>query len=384
MKIKSRPEDFVVDEVSSFVPDPLGRYFVYELAKRSLSTFEALGLVAKRAGMHRRDLSPSGLKDKHGLTRQLFSSPRALPGDIGDDRVSLKLVGKCDTVLTPGFIVGNRFEITLRNLRQCELDVLPRNIDEMKQFGIPNYYDNQRFGGIAHGQGFIGRALALGNFEEALRLHLAAPHRKQSLKDKTNRRLGAKHWGDWKTLHGKMRSSPERALVEYLIGHPDDFAGCFERITPFLRNMFIAAYQSYLFNETLRRMVLKFAPTAVVVRNKAGEIAFYRTLPDNAFAGLELPLPGPGTRLDEFPQSASFLHEVLKQEGLTLSCLSLSGLERTGFKSSTRSALMLPEGFECGDVTPDDLNEGTSKIVVKFQLGRGSFATIVTRRLVLE
>lgn len=382
MKLKSRPEDFRVDEINSFAPDPAGRFFVYELEKRSLSTFEALGIIAKRAGMHARDLSASGLKDKHGLTRQLFSSPKALPGDIGDERIALKLVGKSTDKLTAGFIVGNRFEITLRNLKQRELDVLPRNLEELKQHGIPNYYDNQRFGGIAHGQGFIGKALARGDFEEALRLHLAAPHRKQSLKDKTNRRLAAEHWGDWETLQRKMMRSPERALVAYLVDHPDDFSGCFERITPSLRTMFVAAYQSYLFNETLRRMVLAADPAAVVVRNKAGEIAFPRR--EVGLRKIQSPLPGPGTRLEEYPEAAPFVNQVLEQEGLTLEQLTLEGLERTGFKASSRAAVVQPEEFVCGDIEPDDLNEGASKVTVKFVLGRGSFATIVTRRLVLE
>jgi tRNA pseudouridine13 synthase len=383
MKLKSRPEDFVVTEISSFAPDPAGRFFVYELEKRSLSTFEALALIAKHAGLRARDLSASGLKDKHGLTRQLFSSPRALPGDTGDERLALKLVGKCDERLTAGFILGNRFDITLRNLKPAELEVVPRNIDEMRRFGVPSYYDNQRFGGIAHGQGFIGKALARGDFEEAVRLHLAVPHRKQSMKDKTNRRLAHKHWGDWAKLHGRMKRSAERALVEYLRDNPGDFAGCFDRITPSLRVMFVAAYQSYLFNETLRRMVLHAAPEAAVVRNRAGEIAFHRR-PLSEWQNLTLPLPGPGTRLEDFADSAPFLKQVLHEEGLNLADLTVEGSRRTGFKASSRAALMFPGEFEAEEPQPDDMNEGASKLSVKFTLGRGEFATIITRRLVLK
>ena len=387
MKLKSRPEDFIVEEVSSFAPDPTGRFFVYELEKQSLSTFEALGIIARQARMRARDLSASGLKDKHGLTRQLFSSPRTLPGELGDERISIKLVGKSTDKLTAGHIVGNRFEITLRNLRQRELDVLPRNIEEMRQFGIPNYYDNQRFGGIAHGQGFIGKALAKGEFEEALRLHLAAPHRKQNLRDKINRKLAAAHWGDWRALHAKMKSSPERALVEYLIDHPENFVGCFERITPSLRNMFVAAYQSYLFNETLRRVILAAQPDAPIVLNKAGEIAFHRAISDETaeqWRECELPLLGPTTRLDDYPGVSNLVNQVLEQEDLSLSQLALDGLDRTGFRAAARHALMFPQDFECSKPEPDELNEGSYKVVTKFQLGRGSFATIVTRRLVLE
>lgn len=381
MKLKSRPEDFIVREVSTFTPDPRGKFFVYELEKRSLATLEALSKIAKHAGMRPAELSASGLKDKHALTSQLFSSPRALPGDFADERMRLKLVGKTAERLTAGSIAGNRFEITMRGLSAGELTAMTTNAAEIAAVGVPNYYDNQRFGSIAHGQGFIAKALAKGDYEEALRLHLAAPHRKQQMTDKSNRRLAAELWGDWDTLYRRMKRSPERALVEYMVQHPTDFAGCFERIPSSLRNLFVAAYQSFLFNETLRRMVQATVSDAVMVKNRAGMLAFHRgALP---WSDLTLPLPGPGTRPDKFTQAAPFLDEVLREEGLTLQQLTLDGLDRTGFKGSSRAALMWPERFEMGEPEPDDLNEGRSKAVVKFQLGRGSFATIITRRLVL-
>lgn len=382
MKLKSIPEDFVVEELSDFTPDPGGRLFVYELEKRSLATLEALHIIARAVGMRERDLSASGLKDKHGLTRQLFSSPRALPA-FKDDRFKLRLVGKAAEKLTAGSIRGNRFVITLRNLEARELDALPGNAAQVERFGLPNYYDNQRFGGIAHGRGFIGRALVAGDFEQALRLHLAAPHRKQSLTDKANRRLADELWGDWHALHRRMKRSPERALVEYLKDHPADWAACFERITPSLRNLFVAAYQSWLFNEALRRMI-EATVAFEHVKYKAGVLAFYRELPDELLArwrDLELPLPGPGTRLHEFKEAAPYLQAALEDEGITLEQLSLPALSRTGFKASTRRALLWPQGLELGEPQPDELNPGTSKVVVKFELGRGSFGTMVTRRL---
>ncbi|MCB9933431.1 MAG: tRNA pseudouridine(13) synthase TruD [Planctomycetes bacterium] len=382
MKLKSVPEDFVVEEVSDFTPNPGGRFFVYALEKRSLATLEALHIIARHAGVRERDLSAAGLKDKHGLTRQLFSSTRALPV-FSDERLKLRLVGKSVEKLTAGSILGNRFTITLRNLREDVIARLPRNVNEIQRFGLPNYYDNQRFGGIAHGRGFIGRALVLGDFEQALRLHLAAPHRKQSLTDKSNRRLADQLWGDWHALHKRMKRSPERALVEYLKSHPDDWAGCFERITPSLRNLFVAAYQSWLFNETLRRMVEASAPFEHV-KYKAGMFAFYRNLPEELLArwrDVELPLPGPGTRPDDFPDAAPHLRAVLESEGISLEQLSLPDLERTGFKASTRRALLWPKDLQLGELQADELNPGAEKVVVKFELGRGSFGTMVTRRL---
>jgi tRNA pseudouridine13 synthase len=381
VKLKSRPEDFIVSEVSNFTPDPAGKFYVYEMEKRSLATLEALSIIARRAGMRPAELSASGLKDKHALTRQLFSSPRALPGNFADDRIRLKLVGKTTEKLTAGSIVGNRFEITMRRLWPNELAVIPRNAEEIRVCGVPNYYDDQRFGGIAHGQGFIAKALARGDFEEALRLHLAVPYRKQSMTDKANRRLAAELWGDWDQLYRRMKRSPERALVEYLVQHPADYAGCFERITPSLRILFVSAYQSFLFNQTLQRMIQAAVPDAIIEHNRGGELAFHRAPLE--WTDVEAPLPGPGTRLEKFPHAAPHLEEVLRAESLNLKQLALEGLDRTGFKASARKALIWPIDLQMGPAEPDELNEGYSKLGLRFQLGRGSFATIITRRLVL-
>lgn len=386
MKLKSIPEDFVVDEISSFTPDPAGKFFVYEMEKRSLATMEALGILARRNGIRVKELSAAGLKDKHGLTRQIFSASQPLKSDSGDERISLRFVGKCNAPLTAAVIVGNRFAIVMRNLRDEQAARLAGNAAEMLRFGIPNYFDNQRFGGIAHGQGFIGKALARGDFEEALRLHLAAPHRKQSMTDKHNRRLAAKLWGDWETLHRKMKRSPERALVEFLREHPGAWAECFDRIPPTLRTMFVAAYQSFLFNQVLTRIVREAAPESEIVLNKAGEIAFHRSLPDQLleqWRGLKLPLLGGSTILADYPHAAAHIEAVLKEEGISLEQLRLPGLQRTRFKAAERAALIFPANFELDDAKPDDMNEGRFKAKVRFELPRGSFATIVTRRLAI-
>lgn len=385
MKLKQRPEDFIVEEISSFAPDPSGRFFVYELEKQSLATLEALSILARQAGLRPADLSASGLKDKHGSTTQLFSAPKALSSETGDPRLRLKFVGKSAQPLTAASIVGNRFALILRGLRPPETEALPANTDEVRRFGIPNYYDNQRFGSNAHGEGFIGKALVLGNFEEALRLHLAVPHRKQNMRDKTNRRAAKELWGKWPELHQRMTRSPERALVEFLRDNPGHFAQAFDRITPSLRTMFVAAYQSLLFNLTLARMIRSEGVALAEMHNRGGDIPMHRAMTDEQLGrwrDMELPLVGGSTKLEEFPLAAPHVQAVLDAEGITLEQLRLPGLERTRFKPARRKALMFADQLIVGPAEADDLNEGQSKVAVSFTLPRGSFATIVARRLV--
>jgi tRNA pseudouridine13 synthase len=385
MKLKQRPEDFIVEEISSFTPDAAGRFFVYELQKESLSTFEALAILARKAGLRPADLSASGLKDKHGSTTQLFSAPKALSADSGDERLSLRFVGKCAQPLTAASIVGNRFKLILRGLREHECAVVASNADEMRRFGLPNYYDNQRFGSNAHGEGFIGKAVVVGNYEEAMRLHLAVPHRKQAMRDKQNRRVAKELWGNWAEMHKRLHKGPERALVEFLRDNPGQFAACFDRITPSLRTMFVAAYQSLLFNLALARMVRTELGGLIELDNRGGEIPMHRGMTDEQllrWREVELPLVGGSTRLDEFPAAAAYMQAVLDAEGVTLEQLRLPGLERTRFKAAARRALMFPEELIVAVCEQDELNDGLMKVSASFTLPRGCFATIVARRLV--
>ncbi|MHC4840257.1 MAG: tRNA pseudouridine(13) synthase TruD [Planctomycetota bacterium] len=379
MKLKQLPSDFVVNEVNSFTPDPSGKFFVYELKKTSLATMEALGIIAKANCVRVKTLSASGLKDKHGVTTQLFSAQHPIQTPFDHELIELAFVGKCTEKLTAKHIDGNEFKIVIRGLHDSELAVLPDNLEQIKTQGIPNYYDNQRFGGIAHGQGFIAKALISGDFEEAVRLHLAVPHRKQNMRDKSNRRLAQKMWGEWSRLHKKMRKSPERALVEFLIENPVGFAECFDRIPPTLRNLFVAAYQSYLFNETVRKFIENNAKVYASMKYKAGILSF----PRGQSWELDVPLLGASTDLNDFPQLASIVEDVLAEEEVELDALRLTGLERTRFKPSIRTMMLRPENLSVSDPVPDRENEGRHMLAVSFRLPKGCFATMVCRRLVL-
>ncbi len=74
MKIKVRPEDFVVQEQAEVELDPRpGPFAVFELSKRQWDSFDLLALLARRLGVERRDIRLAGLKDRFGDTAQLVS-----------------------------------------------------------------------------------------------------------------------------------------------------------------------------------------------------------------------------------------------------------------------------------------------------------------------
>src|SRR5258706_15289464 len=84
VKLKQRPEDFVVREGYRFDPDPEGSVWVYRLDKQKVSTLQALERISKEFAVRRRDLSICGLKDEQGRTEQLVG---VLGGALGPTEV---------------------------------------------------------------------------------------------------------------------------------------------------------------------------------------------------------------------------------------------------------------------------------------------------------
>ena len=69
-RIKSCPEDFVVNEQLGFDLNGSGEHLFLYVQKRLLTTHELIELLAKIIGIPARQIGYSGLKDKHAVTRQ--------------------------------------------------------------------------------------------------------------------------------------------------------------------------------------------------------------------------------------------------------------------------------------------------------------------------
>lgn len=389
MKLRQVPEDFIVTEIPSFTPDPAGRFFVYEITKRSIATLEVLEILRKALRLSSRDVSASGMKDKHAVATQLISLPRPLPASFANAAFDWKFVGKSSGRLTADNVGGNRFEITARELQAQELEGLVANRAGLERFGVPNYYDSQRFGGGGPEE-LPGRALVRGDWMEALRLHLAVPRRKQSMKDKRIRRVAAEHWGDWERI---LRDTPrcrEHAVFAHLAAMPDDLAGAIDRCDQKVMQLYVAAFQSHLFNQTLIRMIEARVPgeMLVPVGSKAGKLWFWRELPGEvaeAWQGLGVPLLAHDTEMGGFPDEVrSAVAGALEAEGMELGELKVSGLRNVRLRGAVRPMVVRPEGLEIVGPVNDELNAGRLKLTVKFGLPKGAFATIVMKRLGLR
>jgi len=390
MKLRQIPEDFIVNEEPDFTPDAGGRYFVYEVTKRSLTTLDVLDILRKALRLSGRDVSASGMKDKHAITTQLVALTRPLPGTFSHEKLELKFAGKSANPLNPRNVAGNRFSITARALGERELEELEANTPELREHGVPNYYDSQRFGGGSKDGDLPGREMLKGDWERALKLHLATPRRKQAMKDKRIRRDAAKHWGDWEKLIRKLPRCRERSIIAYLVDHPEDFRGALDRVDPNLLRIYVAAYQSWLFNLSMSGLISSQVAQDLLkpVAYKGGEMLFWSALDPEVKAklvGWELPLLESRSEVDALDEALRDAVQIaLEHEKLELNDLMIRGLDNVRLFGSSRPVLLQPKDLVLDPIEDDDLNPGKKLVRAHFGLPRGSFATVIMKRLFMR
>ncbi len=390
MKIKALPGDFVVREESGvpFQSRP-SAYAVFRLSKTSWDTFDLIGLIARRLGVRAEDISVGGMKDRHGSTEQLISvrGLGAPARGLREKNFSLTFAGWSDQAVSARVVRGNRFEITLRDLTATEADRAFRNVAIVAADGIPNYYDEQRFGSARHGAGFMGREIFLGRRERALRLWFT-PSRHDDRRTRALKRCVLDSWGQWEKCRALGFGEYARVLG-YLAGHHQAWHKALSLLDRRFIVFVLNAYQSFLFNEVLAGWLVKVAQPAGLslkpLRYSRGTYQFYGPLSTAASRRLRdarLPVPGHDTDVHD-PEVAPVLQEVLRREGIGLADLRVRQMSGISVGGVERGAVVVPADLSAGDPADDELYPGRRRMTLRFFLPRGSYATLLIKRLML-
>lgn len=150
--IKSRPEDFLVEELPLYEASGAGSHTYALIEKTGIGTREALDRLARALNISRRDIGLAGLKDAQAVARQWISVEHVPPERLDD--LSLANVRVLQTTrhtnkLKPGHLRGNRFVVRLRRFTM-PLSEAARIAGEalavLSRRGVPNYFGPQRFG----------------------------------------------------------------------------------------------------------------------------------------------------------------------------------------------------------------------------------------------
>ncbi len=173
--------------------------------------------------------------------------------------------------------------------------------------------------------------------------------------------------------------------MSFLADRPSDFRGALARLPSELRSLYLAAYQSHLWNRMLARWLEQHCrpDQFVAVRLRLGSVPFPRALdPDqrSALATLQLPLPSARLKLAADDPLAPLVEAVLAKEGFELRQMQVKGIREFFFSKGDRAALCQPRELNY-ETAPDEFHPGRHKAVLSFELPRGSYATLLVKRV---
>jgi tRNA pseudouridine13 synthase len=383
MKLKQKPEDFRVEEIA----EPQlggGPFALYRLAKRSLGTPEAVDAICRAWRIARDAVAVGGLKDRHAATRQFVSIENGPHRNLGQTNLDLEYLGQTARPFDSKDILANRFEVVVCDLRPAEAEDIVAALPQAAEGGVPNYFDDQRFGSVGVSGDFIARPWCLGDYERALWLALAEANSHDRPDVRDERRGLCAHWGDWPACLKIAVRPVVRAAMERLCRQPQDFRGAFIRIPQHERRLYLEAFQSFLWNRILTESIRAlFDPAELfdvaIARTSA---PFYRVVPSAIVAErLRQPLPFPSAReRSELGPLTNLYERVAAEFGLECRTLRVKYPRDSFFSRGTRPAVFHPRS-PSAVAEDDEQDPARRKLLLRFDLPPGCYATVLVKRL---
>ncbi len=384
MKLKRLPEDFQVEELPLVSGGQRGRFTFYRLTKSGMGTLEVIDAICRRWNLAGRRLSYGGLKDRHARTIQYLTIHEGPERTLKEASFELAPLGRLERPYGPDQFSGNRFVVTLRDLSRPAVEKAERALAELPRDGLPNYFDDQRFGSVGFDGGFIAHAWLTGDHERALKLALAEPNPSDRPGTKAEKAILREFWGRWPEAKAALERSHARSIVTYLVDHPTDFRGAFARVRRELRSLYFSAFQSHLWNLLLGHWIERTTQPdqRVALDFKVAALPIHRGLdPDQAreLADLRIPLPSSRNAIPEGPMR-EVAAEVLGGFGLSWENLRIKHLKDVFFSKGLRPALFFA-GNLSHSTAADELEPGRRKLTLSFDLPKGAYATLVVKRI---
>lgn len=386
MSTKRSPEDFRVTELltDGYIRRQ-GPFRVYKVTKRKLTSLEASGALAQLAGVPAAEVALAGLKDRQGITVQFMSVRGGRIANLREEGLTIEPVGFAREPLESTHSLGNSFRIRLRDLDARQQACLEEGLETVRRIGLPNYFDEQRFGNLQHGQGWIAIGLMRGQTEAALKRLLCARSERDDPRHQRGKEALDKAWGDWRAcreIAGRM--AVHHSVFEHLREHPVDFAGAFGRVSRRVRLIHLYAFQSHLWNRSVARLIADTAGSsgACVARSIEGDLVFPRgelVLPEE----LANSFPLPGERLQGVPKGKAYalLERALFDHGLRAKDLQITDIPGFRLKPEDRPLFIRPKRMRMRQPEQRGNAPAGRSAVLSFDLPRGAYATMVVKRL---
>jgi len=414
-RLRDRFEDFVVEEITPdgtvleakewpsetavgstvSIQGVRSKYVQFVLQKMGLSTLDAATIVAAAVKVSRHLVTYAGLKDKRALTVQAMSLPAQAFESLCRIHLSRIAVREPQYVRRPiqiGDLWGNRFTIVLKDLK-VDCDIASTLADSLRGRPILNYFGVQRFGVARPFTHLIGKSLVKKNYEEAVRLMLSTTRdfEWQGPAEEELQTFEGVPFSEDSSDRITKGARYEQAVAQHIIKHPADYERALARVPPRVLTILVHSYQSYLFNRLLSLRaksglsISEPAPGDFIIQldqTHSGRDSWLfvndrnleerRGLVRSGSYGLAAPVPGYSTKLPPSKQS-DLLRKILKDENLDLK----------EFRNMNARPLDSPGGLHLVSIVPTDMHTQCtdSAIVLRFNLRKGSYATVILREL---
>jgi len=401
-KLRTIPEDFIVHEIPLYPPKKEnGRFTIASVTAKNWETNLLVRELSDRLHISRKRVDFAGTKDKRAKTTRLMSFHNVSSEELSNVKIKdvlIENIYKSDHPVKIGELIGNRFEITIRDINE---DTKPEEIQDIVSFigengGFPNFYGIQRFGIIRPVTHVVGRYIIRGDFEKAVMSYIANPIDAEN-KDTYRLREKLQQTHDFSEA---LKSYPdhlnfEKAILNKLVVNPTDFVGALKQLPKNLLTMFVYAYQSYLFNRILSERIRRGLP---LNRAVAGDVVLpvrNDIIDENGIIVTENNIEKVNKQVRRGRAFVSSLlfgydsdfskgemgeieHKIVGMEKLDPSDFIIPEIPSLSSSGSRRPILASVKNLEF-KLNDDELNKGKFALKLKFELQKGCYATSLLR-----
>lgn len=281
-----------------------GDYIHFTLYKENKDTMDAINQMCRILKVKANNFGFAGTKDRRAATVQRISAYHVKHETLHflNSQLPFLKVGDHKYSKYPiqlGDHGGNEFKITVKNVsvsrgQGCSLkrrvqmtkQAVGAAVSEMAKHGFINYFGLQRFGTHFVGTHELGKMILMEDYEAVIdgMLHVDSDFMSQVMagsveetpanRDEINRVRAVVHWKTAKNAKAALQFMPKRFsseinVIRHLERSPRDFQGAILTISRGMRNLYLHAYQSYVWNHAVSHRWAKYGSKVV-----AGDLVF--------------------------------------------------------------------------------------------------------------